>query len=540
MTVRLGSISFDEEVIKRQLSRDLGDDWFPDPRRFEDMLASEHVKEVLEQNFETHDGVFQPSLATLRNIPKSNFTLRYGLETSLAERALYHALVSRLVPIYDQLVPWSVFSYRSTADNRYMFRRAVEAWKDFTGVVKTALPEKGVLLSTDLANFYEHIEVDRLRDTFLELLPELTISAEEKADVRAHVGALVEYLRTWCYSRRGGLPQNRDASSFLANVFLIPVDRAMLSLGYQYFRYMDDIKVVCSSAYHARKALKVLSLELRKHGAVVNAGKTKIVLATDAVEINACLDDGEPMLQQIDSIWQTRSMRPISRSFPLLSELTQRLIRAGKVDSRPFRFCIKRLELLAACPEFQVPAAYFAPITPLVISALAENPASTDQLARYLRTVPTSEVDLRRLHDHLTGEACNVYTWQTYHLWALMVHKRYKSDSLLSHAMDVVRRQPDNAARSGATLYAGACGERKERIEIAERFRALTSFMGQRTALLAIQELHFAPHVKENVVPWLRADLKFVFKGLNRSGLYVAPLQRQSITRFVDADRDYE
>ncbi|MEF2549045.1 hypothetical protein VQ045_17965 [Aurantimonas sp. E1-2-R+4] len=161
MAVSLGPIEFDEEVIKRQLRRDLLDDWFPDPRRFEDMLDTDHIEYVLSENFRKNDGVYRPEPRTLLNIPKSNFTLRYGLEISLAERALYHALASRLVPFYDPLIPWNVFSHRASEDpsGRYLFRRAIPSWQDFTGVVRDALSDSQVLLSTDLTNYFENINL---------------------------------------------------------------------------------------------------------------------------------------------------------------------------------------------------------------------------------------------------------------------------------------------------------------------------------------------------------------------------------------------
>jgi len=141
VTVLLGPIEFDERIIKRQLRRDLLDDWFPDPRRFEDLLDIDHVEAVLVENFQRNEGIFKPEKRTLFNIPKSNFTLRYGLEISLAERALYQALAARLVPLYDPLIPWSVFSHRAAEnpDGRYLFRRAIPAWQDFTGVVRDGL-----------------------------------------------------------------------------------------------------------------------------------------------------------------------------------------------------------------------------------------------------------------------------------------------------------------------------------------------------------------------------------------------------------------
>ena len=398
MTISLGPIEFDLKLVESQLRMDLRDDWFPDPLRFEDMLTEGHIEYVLTENFEKHNGAFHPKKRALFNIPKSNFTLRYALETSLAERALYHALAMRLLPYYDPLIPWNVFNHRSSNDasSRYLFRRAVPSWQDFTGVVRDALVNAEVLLSTDLANYFENINLSCLRSILIKELPALLVSPAEKADIRVHISALFKYLESWCYSTKAGLPQNRDASSFLANVYMLPIDRLMLESGYRYFRYMDDIKIACDSEHEARKALKALSLALRKLGLSVNSGKTKIVPVTDRQLIGECLDVTDPALQRIDSIWQTRSLRPIRRSFPLLNELARNQLEIGEIGSRTFRYCIRRLEALASCSEFEVPDLYFSQITPLVISALSDHPASTDQLTRYLRAVALQPLTISR------------------------------------------------------------------------------------------------------------------------------------------------
>ena len=135
----------------------------------------------------------------------------------------------------------------------------------------------------------------------------------------------------------------------------------------------------------------------------------------------------------------------------------------GKVGSRTFRYCVKRLEALASCPEFEVPETYFSQITPLVIDALSEFTAS-----------------------------------------------------------------------------AGAFGNKNDRIEVAKRFRTLGSYIGQRSAILAVQELHFSPHIRDHIAPWLRDDLKNVYRMLKRRGDYVAPPLPMPITRVLDRESDYD
>ena len=182
----------------------------------------------------------------------------------------------------------------------------------------------------------------------------------------------------------------------------------------------------------------------------------------------------------------------------------------------------------------------FPKITPLVINALSDHPASTDELARYIRAVPTTDEDLNQVAELLKDASRNYYTWQTYRLWLLLIQKNYFDTILLDYAMDVVRTQEDNAARSGATLYAGVFGSENERIDIAKGFSELNSFMGQRSAILAVQELHFRPHIHNYVAPHVRDDLKNVYRNLNRSGNYVAPPLPTSITRVLDRERDYD
>ena len=543
MTSLLSFLNLNQDVIERQLRHDLRDDWFPDALRFDDMFRSNHIRGDLDRNFASNKDKFFPRERTLINVPKRDFTLRYGLEVSLSERAVYHAIVMKLITYFDPLLAPIVFNHRKSVDSRkrYLFHRGVSAWKDFNGVVRATMrdADADTLLSTDVANYFENIRLDTLRQTMLDELPRISASAEEKSEIQLLVDDLFEYLEKWCFSESSGLPQNRDASSFLASVYMIPVDRAMLGVGLKYFRYMDDIKIVCEDEHGARKALKKLCLELRERGLSVNSRKTKILSISQQEEIEECLEVGDPHLQRIDSIWQTRALEPIRRSFRPLRELSERLLADGRAESRMFRFCIGRLEALASCPEFEVPEEYFQYITKMVVQALPNQPSCTDQLCKYLSVAPTTSEDLAGVATLLQDNSKNYYGWQNYLLWLLLVQKKYQDSDLLAYAMRIVQEQGDSATRCGATLYAGAIGGKNERIEIAKRFRTLTSFLGQRSAIIAVHELHFRPHIKKYVAPYVRDDLLGVYRELKRCGEYTAPPVQRSITEVLDSERDY-
>jgi hypothetical protein len=504
------------------------------------MFEQDLIAQLIENNIKANGGHYLPTRRMLLNVPKRSLTLRTALETSITDRAIYHALTSPLIPYFDPLIPWCVFNHRhGSAGTQYTFGRAVPAWRNFIGVVRAALLDAPVLLSTDLTNYFEHIDLTILHSSLVKLLPEVSATTIERTEIDKHIDALFQVLKYWCYQENCGLPQNRDASSFLANIYMLAVDRAMLASGCRYFRYMDDIKIVCADEFEARKRLKELSLELRELGLSINAGKTQICSVADSVGIDRLLDTGGKDLQHLDGIWGTRKVGLISKTFPMLRDFAIDLLRQGKVDTREFRWCIKRLEAVAQAPEFQPPPEYFAQITPLVIDALFSVPASTDQLAGYLAAVPTTDDQLAHIADYLCDSRKCIYNWQNYRLWQLMAFKGYRNEVLYARAIDISTLIPDSGTRSGATIYAGALGTKDSRLLIAKAFKDLHSFLGQRSGLLAVQELHYKPHIKRLVQPFLRADLKGVYAGLRRRGAYVVAPQRTSITWISDSERDY-
>jgi hypothetical protein len=556
MVVSLGDISFDEDAVVRKLKNDFRDDWFPDPIGFADFIGEGLLSKIINENFLDNHGEYVPAPAMLLNVPKANFTLRYALETSMTDRAVYHALASYLLPIYDDIFSWRVFSHRTNANTgeddgnrnatRYTFRNGISAWNDFLGCVQSALKPDTVLLSTDLANYFENINVPKLHEVMVSLIPELKISGDEKAKVRAHVSHLFNYLSAWTFSRDKGLPQNRDASSFLANVYMCSVDRIMADKGYDYFRYMDDIKIVCADVPAARRALKDLILALRPIGQVVNSGKTHFVHSSDELGVQKCLASGNVEMKRINAAWQTKSLKEISRSFLPLKELALSILTKGDYDSREFRFCINRIETLARCSEFHVPAKYFEDLTPLVIAGLDEAPVATDQICKYLRAVDLSEADLKLIFAHLADDSRSFYNWKNYQLWILLTQKGFESPVAIDLARRLLAERADDPTRASATIYLGAMGSAADRAEIAKHFDDLKTFLGQRSAIIGMQELHFrptaagGPSIDTHVRPYLRGDLKGAYRALKRSGLYVSQLEPLSIARFVDLERDYD
>jgi hypothetical protein len=549
MEIDLGILQIPEGMLYRHLRSDLRDDWFPDPLGYADMIDHGVVREVISKNFEAHHGEYVPSLREIYNIPKDGFTLRYALETGLSDRALYHGLTAFIVPYVDPLIPWYVFSHRydrnrERSRDRSLFRSGIPSWRDFTHAVQSTVSSDKWLLSTDLSNYFEHIDLTILKQDILALVAEVSANFREKSKIRAHVELLFGYLRSWSFDQRRGLPQNRDASSFLANVYMRRVDRAMNDLGYsdRYFRYMDDIKVVCHNEFEARLALKQLSLQLREIGLSINSRKTEIVPGADADRVSKCIDSSPEDVSRLDALWSTKTRQTIRQFLPLLKQTIFGLIERKEFGSRSFRYCIRRLAHMVSAADYIVPRSYYEDVTRAIISAIRSHPACSDQYIAYLEAVETRDEDMESILDFVADDGSAIYSWQNYRLWLLLARKGFTGDHAVRHARRRLKER-DDATRAGATIYLGSVGGVGDRNEVAAEFRSLASFMGQRAALIAVHELPYSPVIRDLVRPYLRSDLAGVYKEMqkgSRKGKYFLPLERHALFDSVEEGPSYE
>jgi hypothetical protein len=228
------------------------------------------------------------------------------------------------------------------------------------------------------------------------------------------------------------------------------------------------------------------------------------------------------------------------RSFPLLKRLTLRIVAENRFESKDFRFCVNRLSSLGLCPDFGVPETYFRELTPAILQGLSRCPTCTDKIAQYLLAAPVSFGDLCEVGSYLSDDEKCIYSWQNYHLWSLLARKKHSETELLNRAVKTILSEDDSPTRAGATLYIGVLGDAKAKRQIAERFSGLSSFLGQRCALIALHELPYQA-VKDGIQSHIRKDLLDVYRGLKRRpGCYYAPLERTPLTELIDLDSHYD
>ena len=453
------------------------------------------------------------------DIPKPGFTIIYSTETNIIDRVIYQALVDVIAEDLDKLHSNNIYSHRlntKRTDEKYFFRYAVEEWKKFIADTELELEidDNNVLLLTDLSNFYENISIKDLKDVFELFDPK----NEKTSDYRMSVNMLISILTQWCEKNtKRGIPQNRDASSFIANVFLHPVDDTMQKAGIRYFRYMDDIRIVCKNKFEAKKALKCLILELRKKGLNVNSKKTEILdinNVKDRDKILKTFNNSDKKIEQIEAFLKSKKARDIQVAVPMLRSKVLSLIENNNTLEREFRYCINRLERIAR-NENLAGKIDFNPITKRILNELIEQPWSTDTFARYLNSVQLKYEDIEVIKDLLLDPVKNIYEWQSFYLWALLTRHQLKDEELIKAARKNIEANTDIPTTASSCLYLGVNGDAHDVKFVAENFRRFSDHLTQRFALIAIKDLNYSAIIKPHVQDYLLESYQDSYKQLS-------------------------
>lgn len=415
------------------------DDWYHDCLQYDDLFKNTpHVQMTIQSLLEEWDGCYSGDKSFVRDIPKKGYGERYGLETDFYDRFLYQAICSFLIPYYDPLISHRVLSYRYDTFKRkekYLFKPKIDKWLTFEGVTLTFARSGKFLLVTDLSNFFENIGRKQLIRSLMSQIVDINASGAEKLQIRNAIGVLDRLLQQWTFSGDHGLPQNRDASSFLSNVLLTSVDKCMVDRGHDYYRYVDDIRVIADTEIDARRALQDLIRELRKAGMNINGAKTDILSPdADAKEIAKHFPSKDSRSTAISNMWRSRSRRIISKSVQFIVQMMQECISTNDTQSRQFRFAVGRLSQIIDSGLFNVDGDLISSLMDILISSLAANAATTDQYCRLISIIDKQGSCLPKIATFLVNEKAAIHDWQNYNLWLLLASRNFKTEELISLA----------------------------------------------------------------------------------------------------------
>lgn len=510
-------------AIKR-LKQDLRDDWFQDPLDFKFWLSKEFIYKRIKK-YNNSKIIYKPnSSAKHYVIPKSGYSTRPSIETSLIDRVMYQAYIDCLCEHLDSVLDNKVYSFRYNSgknNDKYIYHYSIEQWMKYIYQTKSILNEESpYLVVADITNFFENINLRLLKK---ELKSFTHNNFRQDSRTRKNLEIIIKniiYLITkWnekLINKEFGIPQNRDASSFLANIFLRKIDNSMINTNNHsyYYRYMDDIRIVCKEKSQAIKAISDLSKELRKVGLNLNSSKTKILYYNDEKEkgiISEYLPDSLIELEQITSLVRTRKKREVQKAIHMTYKLFEKTISDGNdeemfIKKRKLNFCISKLQLFARIPGLKQSIEYRKVINH-VLKELVNQPWLTVSFIQLLRAIEKSyfiEEDYLIIKSILFDENRNIYEGQTYYLWLFLAYHKYNCQELINYAINSSRtpKQNNHADTAGSYLYLASINWKNYYEIILDSLNhgvIAENYFLQKNALIALRMVN-PKKIKKNVV----------------------------------------
>lgn len=179
----------------------------------------------------------------------------------------------------------TLFSYRvnlSKSEDGYVFDPKYN-FTEFRNVVrrKSKLNENNIMISCDISNFYDRLNLHRLENNLLSI-----------KNIDAKIIKLInDVLLFWSERDSYGLPVGSNASRILAEAALIEVDEFLNNQKINFCRFVDDYRIFTSDASDAHRVLSILVEKLSKTGLFLNLNKTKIedisMLFDEIVDVSA-------------------------------------------------------------------------------------------------------------------------------------------------------------------------------------------------------------------------------------------------------------
>lgn len=445
-------------AVLSQLQQDMRDDWYSDALGYNDIFPDhEYIADTVLKALNKWGGIYLGSHRVVRPIPKKQFAERYSLETDFFDRFVYQAICSFLLPELDQTLSHRVLSYRFNrdgSDEKYIFRNKINKWLDYEGLTYRFIENKGALAATDVSNFFENVSSQKVVSSVHSLIQRVDASGQRKGQMLAAARLLETLLERWTLNGDFGLPQNRDCSSFLSNVLLSCVDFEMQGRGYDYYRYVDDIRIVCGSEHEARKSLQVLISLLRDVGMNINATKTTVLrFDSSQIEIDEHFPSQNPLVLAIASMWKSRSRRVFIRSIEYIAQIIRDSLESGDTQSRTFRFAVNRLSQLVEAQLFDVDGEQAQALLEYAIEALTSDAVSSDQLCKLIVILGPDEAYLSRVSDFLLDRTACIHDWQNHKLWMLLASFRFDSEGLRHLARDVLANDPKTGEAAGVMIW---------------------------------------------------------------------------------------
>jgi hypothetical protein len=207
---------------------------------------------------------------------KKSGTFRIFARVRPLDLIVYQALVDQLAPAIEAALPphQQVGAYRQQlghTNEAFVGRPTNDEFR--SGIQQHIHGVGGYVLETDISGFFLGIRLSQLREILLD--------TSDRAD---KVYDVTEMLGQWQQFGLRGLPQGLRTSTPLGNLYLAPLDRLLGRVGLPFYRWLDDMWVLCERYSEARRVQDVMENHLYSLGLTLNGEKTQIVKAETSME----------------------------------------------------------------------------------------------------------------------------------------------------------------------------------------------------------------------------------------------------------------
>ncbi len=156
------------------------------------------------------------------------------------------------------------------------------SWRRFQKAVFGFSDENNYIIVTDVANFYDFINFQHLRN----IISGLADVRESILDLLIHILNRMTWTPDFMPLSQIGMPQiETSATRVLANAMLFEVDKVCEHFSaLNYARFMDDMDIGVDDIPKAKQIIRDIDLTLQSRQLRLNSSKTRILSASEAVE----------------------------------------------------------------------------------------------------------------------------------------------------------------------------------------------------------------------------------------------------------------
>jgi hypothetical protein len=261
--------------------------------------------QILEKNLDskvqqlTNDiisGNYHPKQSIICEIPKIGGSIRPAAYLELEDRIVYTACVGacyeKIYNFIDQEIGNIDFSNPifPNPNKTEWISPSFSVWDNLRKKSLKLVDEfASFVVITDISACFENIDIKCLIDDLRQ------IGCNNEV-----LKLLSQCLNTWAKLEGRGIPRGYGASDILGKFYLSQVDK-FLKDNYQHFRYVDDIRIFCSSKIEAKKSLMELVKYLGKRGLNIQTKKTGIYSSDKAKDI---IENVQPIIREVLNKYQ--------------------------------------------------------------------------------------------------------------------------------------------------------------------------------------------------------------------------------------------